>query len=112
MAVSHETMIPRDVTRRRCWRVRRWICLVIIITVGLDLISVSSLHSLHPIGTGDIRRVKKDVEIAKRHGKGFIAGEFGFFSKVDDYAKFLKEIDSAGGDHLFWLDRFQFLMTL
>ncbi|GAA5863738.1 hypothetical protein JCM1840_005748 [Sporobolomyces johnsonii] len=53
--------------------------------------------SYHYYGSGDIRRVKKDCEIAKRHNKVFIAGEFGFFNKVGDYESFLSAVDSAGG---------------
>ncbi|KAH8917751.1 glycoside hydrolase family 5 protein [Atractiella rhizophila] len=55
------------------------------------------LLSYHYYGSGDIKRVKKDVEICKKYGKGFIAGEFGFFSKIEDYAKFMNAVESAGG---------------
>ncbi|GAA5859544.1 hypothetical protein JCM5353_006319, partial [Sporobolomyces roseus] len=53
--------------------------------------------SYHYYGSGDIRRVKKDCDIAKKHGKVFIAGEYGFFDSEKDYASFLSQIDSAGG---------------
>ncbi|GAA6044812.1 hypothetical protein NBRC10513_004659 [Rhodotorula toruloides] len=53
--------------------------------------------SYHYYGNGEIRRVRKDCEIAKRHNKVFVAGEFGFFSKADDYASFMSAVDSAGG---------------
>ena len=41
--------------------------------------------------------MKKDCDIAKKHGKVFIAGEYGFFDSEKDYASFLTQIDSAGG---------------
>ncbi|GAA5848532.1 hypothetical protein JCM8547_004542 [Rhodosporidiobolus lusitaniae] len=53
--------------------------------------------SFHFYGSGEIRRVKKDIEIAKRHNKVFVAGEYGFFGKTSDYESFLSAIDSAGG---------------
>ncbi|GAA6009071.1 hypothetical protein JCM10207_004083 [Rhodosporidiobolus poonsookiae] len=53
--------------------------------------------SYHYYGSGEIRRVKKDCEIAKRHNKVFVAGEYGFFSKPSEYETFLGAVDSAGG---------------
>lgn len=53
--------------------------------------------SYHYYGSGDIRRVEKDCRVAKKHGKAFIAGEFGFFDRPDDYAAFLHAVDKAGG---------------
>ncbi|GAA5904841.1 uncharacterized protein JCM6883_004880 [Sporobolomyces salmoneus] len=53
--------------------------------------------SYHYYGSGDIRRVKKDCEVAKKHQKVFIAGEYGFFDSEKDYASFLSQIDAAGG---------------
>ncbi|GAA5968157.1 hypothetical protein JCM11641_003752 [Rhodosporidiobolus odoratus] len=53
--------------------------------------------SYHYYGDGEIRRVKKDCEIARKHNKVFIAGEFGFFSKPDLYASLMAAVDSAGG---------------
>ncbi|ORY72563.1 glycoside hydrolase superfamily [Leucosporidium creatinivorum] len=53
--------------------------------------------SYHYYGSGDIKRVKKDCELAKKYGKVFIAGEFGFFSHANEYASFLSALDSAGG---------------
>ncbi|BGP13851.1 hypothetical protein JCM10213v2_001789 [Rhodosporidiobolus nylandii] len=53
--------------------------------------------SYHYYGDGEIRRVKKDCEIARKHNKVFVAGEFGFFSKPDLYSTFLAAVDSAGG---------------
>ncbi|GAA5945121.1 uncharacterized protein JCM15063_006526 [Sporobolomyces koalae] len=53
--------------------------------------------SYHYYGSGDIRRVKKDCDIAKRHDKVFIAGEYGFFDTEKDYVSFLSAIDAARG---------------
>ncbi|GAA5938222.1 hypothetical protein JCM3775_002920 [Rhodotorula graminis] len=53
--------------------------------------------SYHYYGDGDARRVKKDCEVARRHNKVFVAGEFGFFSKPSTYESFMKDLDSAGG---------------
>lgn len=53
--------------------------------------------SYHYYGSGDIARVKKDCEWARKHGKVFIAGEFGFFERKEDYGRFLKMLDEAGG---------------
>ncbi|GAA5978097.1 hypothetical protein JCM10908_004228 [Rhodotorula pacifica] len=53
--------------------------------------------SYHYYGSGDIRRVEKDCRIAKKHGKVFIAGEFGFFDRAEDYSAFLHAADKAGG---------------
>ncbi|GAA6037106.1 hypothetical protein JCM8097_008738 [Rhodosporidiobolus ruineniae] len=53
--------------------------------------------SFHFYGDGDARRVKKDCEIAKRHNKVFVAGEYGFFSTPQVCESFLATVDSAGG---------------
>lgn len=53
--------------------------------------------SYHYYGSGDIHRVKKDCELAKKHGKVFVAGEFGFFSWSKEYAAFISTLDAAGG---------------
>ncbi|KAK4053059.1 hypothetical protein OIV83_001794 [Microbotryomycetes sp. JL201] len=53
--------------------------------------------SYHYYGDGDIKRVKKDVDLARKHNKVFVAGEFGFFSKPDDYAAFCSTLSAAGG---------------
>ena len=61
------------------------------------MLSLVDIISYHYYGSGDIARVKKDCELAKKHGKVFIAGEFGFFSSPKEYASFLAALDSAGG---------------
>lgn len=53
--------------------------------------------SYHYYGNGDISRVKQDIKYAALLGKVFIAGEYGFFSDVGNYARFLEVVDRAGG---------------
>ncbi|KAM0792448.1 hypothetical protein ACM66B_005125 [Microbotryomycetes sp. NB124-2] len=53
--------------------------------------------SYHYYGDGDVKRVKKDVELARKHNKVFIAGEFGFFSRPEDYGSFCSALSAAGG---------------
>lgn len=55
------------------------------------------IFSYHYYGTGEISRVKKDIELVRKSKKVFIAGEYGFFNEVKDYSTFLSIIDSAGG---------------
>lgn len=59
--------------------------------------SLVDIISFHYYGSGDISRVRKDCKIAKKYGKVFVAGEFGFFDSIGDYAEFLSEIDGGGG---------------
>lgn len=52
---------------------------------------------------GDSRRVKKDVSLARKHGKVFIAGEYGFLDHANDYAIFLSAAEKEGcGGSLVW----------
>ncbi|BGP53888.1 hypothetical protein JCM8202_006081 [Rhodotorula sphaerocarpa] len=53
--------------------------------------------SYHYYGSGDIRRVEKDCQVARRHGKVFIAGEYGFFDRPEEYSSFLRAVDKGGG---------------
>lgn len=45
---------------------------------------------------GDSTRVKKDTAHARKYGKAFIAGEYGFLSHLNDYAYFLSAADKEG----------------
>lgn len=65
--------------------------------IGTRICSDVDIFSYHYYGSGDIPRVKKDCELARKHGKVFIAGEFGFFDKPSDYGTFMSILDTAGG---------------
>lgn len=45
---------------------------------------------------GDSTRVKKDTAYARKYGKAFIAGEYGFLNSLNDYAYFLSAAEKEG----------------
>ena len=45
---------------------------------------------------GDSTRVKKDSAYARKYGKAFIAGEYGFLNSLNDYAYFLSTAEKEG----------------
>ncbi|KAK4058580.1 hypothetical protein OIO90_000024 [Microbotryomycetes sp. JL221] len=69
------------------------------LTIANDI----DIMSYHYYGDGDIERLKKDIQYVHEHNKVFIAGEFGFFSKLNEFEQFLKILnsnDATGG--LIW----------
>ncbi|KZT59383.1 glycoside hydrolase family 5 protein [Calocera cornea HHB12733] len=55
-----------------------------------------SILSYHYYGSGDAWRLAKDAAFAARHGKVFVAGEFGFFPQADEFDAFLLAARKAG----------------
>ncbi|KZO96772.1 glycoside hydrolase family 5 protein [Calocera viscosa TUFC12733] len=55
-----------------------------------------SILSYHYYGSGDAQRLSKDCAFAARHGKAFVAGEFGFFSESHEFDAFLLVARRAG----------------
>ncbi|GAA5947882.1 hypothetical protein JCM3775_007304 [Rhodotorula graminis] len=53
--------------------------------------------SYHHYGDGEARRVKKECEVARRHNKVFVSGEYGFFYQKETYKAFLNDVKDAGG---------------
>ncbi|GAA5845713.1 hypothetical protein JCM9279_006081 [Rhodotorula babjevae] len=53
--------------------------------------------SYHHYGNGEAPRVKKECEVARRHNKAFVSGEYGFFRDQTIYKTFLNDVDAAGG---------------
>ncbi|EJU02952.1 glycoside hydrolase [Dacryopinax primogenitus] len=55
-----------------------------------------SILSYHYYGSGDAYRLPKDVSFAQKHGKVFIAGEFGFFPEAHEFDAFFLSARKAG----------------
>lgn len=55
------------------------------------------LFSYHYYGDGEADRLSKDASRVLKHGKAFVAGEYGFFSSPSEYKRFLKTATKAGG---------------
>ncbi|KAM0754148.1 glycoside hydrolase [Meredithblackwellia eburnea MCA 4105] len=53
--------------------------------------------SYHYYGGGETKRLAQDCAIAKKYGKAFIAGEYGFYQRPEEYQQFLSVLDSSGG---------------
>ncbi|GAA95566.1 glycoside hydrolase family 5 protein [Mixia osmundae IAM 14324] len=53
--------------------------------------------SYHYYGAGEAKRIRKDIELAKKHDKIFVAGEFGFFHDPAEFATFTASVKAAGG---------------